>query len=99
VLRRRRSAPPDDHSGDDLIDRAYRRAREIDPEAWAERDRLWRARGANPDWLGQRPRSAAEKRMRERRAHALELAFDEDIVDGDAAIAEALNSLLTTARH
>jgi hypothetical protein len=84
---------------DDPIDRAYRRARELDPEAWAERDRLWHKRGANPDWLGQRPRSAAEERMRDRRGHALHLAFEEDLVGGNPAVAEALNSLSSATRH
>jgi hypothetical protein len=56
---------------DDPIDRVYRRARKLDPAAWAERDRLWRERGANPDWLGERPRSAAEKRTRSPGARAV----------------------------
>lgn len=98
-MRRRKSTLPDDHSGTDPIDQFYRRARELDPEAWSERDRLWRERGANPDWLGQWPRSAAEQRMRDRRAHAFELACDEDIVGGDPAIAEALAGLEGATRH
>jgi hypothetical protein len=83
---------------DDPIDRLYGRARELDPAAWVERDRFWRERGANPDWL-ERPRSAAEKRMRDRRAHALCLAFDEDIAGGDPAIAAALVGLAKATRH
>lgn len=81
---------------DDPIDRLYRRARELDPEAC---DRLWRERGANPDWLGEQPQSSAEERMRDRRGHALHLAFEEDLVGGNPAIADALVGLAGAARH
>ncbi len=84
---------------DDPIDRVYRRARELDPEAWVERDRVWRERGANPASPGEQPQSAAEERMRDRCGHALHLAFEEDLIGGDPAIAAALVGIAKATRH
>jgi hypothetical protein len=84
-----RSKPPDD----DVIRELYARARVIDPSAWGERDRLEAERGVNPDRMDQRPRSAAEKRMQDRRMYSLKLAIDEQIAGDDPDIARALHSL------
>jgi hypothetical protein len=91
-----RSKPAD---GDDTVGELYARARVIDPPAWAARDRLEAARGVNPDILGERPRSAAEKRMQDRRMHSLKLAIDEQIAGDDPAIARALRSLDPVSAH
>jgi hypothetical protein len=84
---------------DDVIDTLYARARELDQEAWAERDRLWAERGANPDWLGERPWNEAEKRMMERRLHSIRMASDEELCAGDPAIATALRMLEAATKH
>ena len=63
----------------DVVDELLARARAIDPLAWAERDRLERERGVNPDRMDQEPRNAAERRWRDRRMHSIALAVDEDL--------------------
>jgi hypothetical protein len=78
---------------DDSMAQLYARAREIDPPAWAERDRLEAERGINPDRMDQRPRSEAEKQMRDRRAYSLKLALDENLAAGDPEVARALSAL------
>jgi hypothetical protein len=78
---------------EDIVDKLFARARRLDPEAWAERDRLLAERGVNPDLLGERPRNAGERRMMHRRMNSLRLAVDEDLCAGDRAIAIALRML------
>jgi hypothetical protein len=84
---------------ENILDKLFASARRLDPEAWAERDRLWRERGRNPDLLSERPRNAAERRMMDRRMHSIRLAIDEDLCGGDAALATALRELDAAAKH
>jgi hypothetical protein len=77
----------------------FARARQIDPAAWAERDRLWAERGVNPDWLGERPRNTVERRMLQRRMHSMRLAVEKDLCAGDPEIATALVGLDGATRH
>jgi hypothetical protein len=74
-------------------------ARALDPEAWREKDRLWRERGVNPDLLGERPRNEAEKRLQDRRMHSLTLALDQDLAGDNPAIAAALQTLRPVTKH
>jgi hypothetical protein len=83
----------------DDLDEVFASARRLDPEAWAERDRLWRERGRNPDLLSGRPRNAAERRMLHRRMHSIQLAVDEDLCAGDGALATALQTLDAATKH
>ena len=47
----------------------------------------------------EQPQSAAEERMRDRCGHALHLAFEEDLIGGDPAIAAALVGIAKATRH
>jgi hypothetical protein len=91
----RRSAAP----GGDILDEIFAIARRIDPTAWAERDRLTVERGVNPDLICERPRSAAEKRMQDRRLYSLQLAMDASIAGGDPEIAQAMRQLHPVTAH
>jgi hypothetical protein len=84
---------------EDIVDKLFARARQLDPEAWAARDQLWAERGINPDLLGEPPRNETEQRMMERRMHSIRLAVDEDLCAGDPAIATALRRLDAAAEH
>jgi hypothetical protein len=69
----------EDHHGGDAIDEIFASARELDPEAWAARDRLWQERAENPDRMDQVPRNAAERRMSDRRMRSIAVATDRDL--------------------
>ena len=69
----------EDHYGGDAIDEIFPRARELDPEAWAARDRLWQERAVNPDRMDQVPRNAGERRMSDRRMRSIAVATDRDL--------------------
>jgi hypothetical protein len=84
---------------EDILDKLRARARAIDPAAWAERDRLWAERGANPDLLGESAWSEAETRMMDRRAFSLKLATEEDLCAGDPEVATALRMLEAATKH
>jgi hypothetical protein len=60
----------------DDLDEIFALARQLDPEAWAARDRLWRARGVNPDRMDQVPRSEREWRLHDRRMRSMAIATD-----------------------
>jgi hypothetical protein len=81
------------------LEKLFAAARALDPEAWRDKDRLWRERGVNPDLLGERPRNEAEKRLQDRRMHSLGLALDADLCGDDPAIAAALHTLTPMAKH
>jgi hypothetical protein len=84
---------------EDIVDKLFARARRLDPEAWLQRDQLWRERGVNPDLLGEAPRNAGERRMRQRRMHSIVMATEEDLCAGDRAIATALRMLDAATQH
>ena len=63
------------NDGDDLDD-LIAAARQLDPQAWTARDRLWQERGVNPDRMDQVPRNGTERRMRDRRMQSIAVAAD-----------------------
>jgi hypothetical protein len=69
----------EDHYGGDAIDEIFALARQLDPEAWAARDRLWQERAVNPDRMDQVPRNATERRMSDRRMRSIAVATDRDL--------------------
>ena len=81
------------------LEKLFAAARALDPEAWREKDRLWRERGVNPDLLGEWPRNEAEKRLQDRRMHSLTLALDQDLAGDNPAIAAALQTLRPVTKH
>ena len=82
----------EDHDGGDAIDEIFARARELDPEAWAARDRLWQERGLNPDRMDQVARNAAEQRMSDRRMRSIAVATDRDLdPEGVLSLKESSN--------
>jgi hypothetical protein len=84
---------------DPELEKIFAAARALDPEAWRDKDRLWRERGVNPDLLGQRPRNEAERRLQDRRMHSLTLALDQDLAGDNPAIAAALQTLRPVTKH
>ena len=66
----------EDHYGGDAIAEIFALARQLDPAAWAARDRLWRRRGVTPDRMDQPPRSERDRRLRDRRMRSLATALD-----------------------
>jgi hypothetical protein len=66
------------NEGEDL-DELLTAARELDPQAWAARDRLYRDCGVNPDRMDRVPRNAVERRMQDRRMRSLAVALDRHV--------------------